>query len=338
MINEAIVKLADGEDLSAAAAEAAMDEIMGGACTQNQIAAFLTALAIKAPTIAEITACAKGMRSHAVKLLNDRPVLEIVGTGGDRANSFNISTVAAIVVSAGGVPVAKHGNRAATSRCGTADCLEALGAAIDLPPEKSEQVLDALDFCFMFAQNYHLSMKYVAPVRRELPIPTVFNILGPLTNPAGATMQLMGVYDESLVAPLARVLSNLGVTRAMVVYGRDGLDEISASAPTTVCEVTDGRFTNYTLHPEDYGMALCRKQDLAGGSPAENAAIARSVLAGEPGARRNAVLLNAGAGIHIATGEPLADAIEKAAALIDSGAAAGQLADFVALTNALKEA
>ncbi|WP_455129677.1 anthranilate phosphoribosyltransferase [Pseudoramibacter alactolyticus] len=338
MIDEAIVKLVDGEDLSGAVAEAAMDEIMGGRCTQNQIAAFLTALTIKEATITEITACAKGMRSHAVKLLNDQPVLEIVGTGGDRANSFNISTVAAIVVSAGGVPVAKHGNRAATSRCGTADCLEALGAAIDLPPEKSEQVLDALGFCFMFAQNYHLSMKYVAPVRKELPIPTVFNILGPLTNPAGATMQLMGVYDESLVEPLARVLSNLGVTRAMVVYGWDGLDEISASSPTTVCEVIDGRFTSYTIHPEDYGIALCRKQDLMGGTPAENAVIARSVLAGEAGARRNAVLLNAGAGIHIATGEPLANAIKKAAALIDSGAAAKQLDDFVALTSGLKGA
>lgn len=334
MINEAIVKLADGKDLSPEMAEGAMDEIMSGVCTQNQIAAFLTALAIKGANIDEITACAKGMRAHAVRLLNDKPVLEIVGTGGDKANSFNISTVSAFVVSSGGVAVAKHGNRAATSKCGTADCLEALGAKIDLPPEKSQIILDKLGFCFMFAQNYHLSMKYVAPVRRELPIPTIFNILGPLTNPAGASMQLMGVYDESLVEPLARVLNNLGVRRGMVVYGKDCLDEISVSAPTAVCEIADGQYTSYVINPEDYGISLCDKQDLVGGEPAENAAIARAILSGaDKGPKRDAVLINAGAGLHIATGKPLADCIKEAGELIDSGKALKQLDDFVEMTN-----
>lgn len=334
MINEAIVKLVDGKDLSAQMAEGAMDEIMSGVCTQNQIAAFLTALAIKGATIEEITACAKGMRNHAVRLLNDQPVLEIVGTGGDKANSFNISTVAAIVVSSAGVAVAKHGNRAATSKCGTADCLEALGAKIDLPPEKSKLILDKLNFCFMFAQNYHLSMKYVAPVRKELPIPTIFNILGPLTNPAGASIQLMGVYDESLVEPLARVLSNLGVRRGMVVYGQDCLDEISVSAPTTVCEINDGQYESYVIHPEDYGISLCKKSDLVGGAPAENAAIARHILDGSDcGPKRDAVIINAAAGLHIATEKPLADCIAQANDLIDSGRAQKQLDDFVRMTN-----
>ena len=225
MIKEAIIKLAAKENMSGVMAEQAMDEIMSGQATPVQMSAFLTALSVKGATIEEITACARGMRNHCVKLLNDQDVLEIVGTGGDKANSFNISTVSALVVSAAGVPVAKHGNRAATSKCGAADVLEALGVKIDLAPEKSAEILKKINLCFMFAQNYHLSMKYVAPVRKELPIPTVFNILGPLTNPAGASMQLMGVYEEGLVEPLARVLRNLGVTRAMVVYGQDGLDD-----------------------------------------------------------------------------------------------------------------
>ena len=278
MIKEAIIKLSNKENLTREMAEQSMDEIMSGQATPVQMSAFLIALSMKGETIEEITACAKGMRNHCVKLLNDQEVLEIVGTGGDKANSFNISTVSALVVSAAGVPVAKHGNRAATSKCGAADVLEALGVKIDLAPEKSSELLKKINICFMFAQNYHLSMKYVAPVRRELPVPTVFNILGPLTNPAGASMQLMGVYEEALVEPMARVLNNLGVTRAMVVYGQDGLDEISVSAPTTVCEVRDGSYSSYILRPEQFGMEQCLKSELVGGTPAENAGIAREIL------------------------------------------------------------
>lgn len=333
MIKEAIVKLAEKENLSGSMAEQAMDEIMSGQATPVQMSAFLVALSMKGATIEEITACARGMRNHCVKLLNDQDVLEIVGTGGDKANSFNISTISALVVSAAGVPVAKHGNRAATSKCGAADVLEALGVKIDLAPEKSAEILKRLNLCFMFAQNYHLSMKYVAPVRRELPIPTVFNILGPLTNPAGASMQLMGVYEEGLVEPLARVLRNLGVTRAMVVFGQDGLDEISASSPTTVCEVREKEFASYVLTPEQFGMERCRKEELTGGTPEENAEIARRILNGEKGPKRNAVVLNSAAALHITKGISMEDAVVQVQELIDSGKAREQLEAFIALSN-----
>ena len=333
MIKEAIVKLAEKENLSGSMAEQAMDEIMSGQATPVQMSAFLVALSMKGATIEEITACAKGMRNHCVKLLNDQDVLEIVGTGGDRANSFNISTISALVVSAAGVPVAKHGNRAATSKCGAADVLEALGVKIDLAPEKSAELLKRLNICFMFAQNYHLSMKYVAPVRRELPIPTVFNILGPLTNPAGASMQLMGVYEEGLVEPLARVLRNLGVTRAMVVFGQDGLDEISASSPTTVCEVREKEFASYVLTPEQFGMERCRKEELTGGTPEENAEIARRILNGEKGPKRNAVVLNSAAALHITKGISMEDAVVQVQELIDSGKAREQMEAFITLSN-----
>ena len=333
MIKEAIVKLAEKENLSGSMAEQAMDEIMSGQATPVQMSAFLVALSMKGATIEEITACAKGMRNHCVKLLNDQDVLEIVGTGGDRANSFNISTISALVVSAAGVPVAKHGNRAATSKCGAADVLEALGVKIDLAPEKSAELLKRLNICFMFAQNYHLSMKYVAPVRRELPIPTVFNILGPLTNPAGASMQLMGVYEEGLVEPLARVLRNLGVTRAMVVFGQDGLDEISASSPTTVCEVREKEFASYVLTPEQFGMERCRKEELTGGTPEENAEIARRILNGEKGPKRNAVVLNSAAALHITKGISMEDAVVQVQDLIDSGKAREQMEAFITLSN-----
>lgn len=333
MIKEAIVKLAEKENLSGSMAEQAMDEIMSGQATPVQMSAFLAALSMKGATIEEITACARGMRNHCVKLLNDQDVLEIVGTGGDKANSFNISTISALVVSAAGVPVAKHGNRAATSKCGAADVLEALGVKIDLAPEKSAEILKRLNLCFMFAQNYHLSMKYVAPVRRELPIPTVFNILGPLTNPAGASMQLMGVYEEGLVEPLARVLRNLGVTRAMVVFGQDGLDEISASSPTTVCEVREKEFASYVLTPEQFGMERCRKEELTGGTPEENAEIARRILNGEKGPKRNAVVLNSAAALHITKGISMEDAVVQVQELIDSGKAREQMEAFIALSN-----
>ena len=278
MIREAIIKLSKKEDLTYQEAYECMNEIMDDQASDIQKAAYLTALSLKGETIDEITASAKGMREHCVKLLNDQDVLEIVGTGGDGSNSFNISTTSSIVIASGGVKVAKHGNRAASSKSGAADCLEALGVDITINEKRSKELLNDINICFLFAQNYHLAMKYVAPVRKELGIRTVFNILGPLTNPAGATYQVMGVYDESLVEPLAQVLSNLGVKRAMVVYGRDGLDEISASNETFVCEINDGQFETYTISPEQFGLQRCLKDELVGGTPKENAQITRDVL------------------------------------------------------------
>ncbi len=334
MINEAIIKLAAKEDLSYEMAMGAMDEIMGGEATPVQMSAFLTAMSMKGETIEEITACAAGMRKHCVRLLNDMDLLEIVGTGGDHSNSFNISTTASVIVSAAGVPVAKHGNRAASSKSGAADCLEALGVKISLTPEQSREILDKINLCFLFAQNYHLSMKYVAPVRKELGIRTIFNILGPLTNPAGASMQLMGVYEEALVEPMAKVLMNLGVKKGMVVYGQDCLDEISLSAPTTVGEFRNGSFRKYVITPEDYGFERCKKEDLQGGTPEENAAITRAILQGEKGPKRNAVVLNAAAGLMIGKdGMDLREAIREIEQVIDSGKAAEQLEKFIKLSN-----
>ncbi len=334
MIKEAIAQAAARKNLSYEMAEAVMDEIMGGKATEIQMAAFLTAMAVKGETIEEITAAATGMRKHCVKVLNELDILEIVGTGGDMSNSFNISTTAAIVVSAAGIPVAKHGNRAATSKSGTADCFERLGVNISVSPERSLAILKEIGLCFLFAQNYHLSMKYVAPVRKELPVRTIFNILGPLVNPAGANMELLGVYAEELVKPLAEVMSNLGVKRGFVVYGQDGFDEISASAPTSVCEIKDGFFKYFVIQPEDFGMTRCDKQELTGGTPEENARITREILSGAKGAKRNAVLLNAGAAVHIAMPElTMADGIALAAELIDSGKATRQLERFVELSH-----
>ena len=290
MIREAIMKLSRKEDLTYQEAEEVMNEIMEGRATDVQMSAYLTALSLKGETIDEITASAAGMRAHCVKLLHDVEALEIVGTGGDGANSFNISTTSAMVIAAGGVPVAKHGNRAASSKCGAADVLEALGVKITLLPERSAKLLTQDNICFLFAQNYHIAMKYVAPIRKELGIRTVFNILGPLSNPAGANMELMGVYEEELVEPLAQVMAKLGVRRGMVVYGQDKLDEISMSAPTTVCEIRDGWFQSYEITPEQFGYSRCRKEELTGGTPQENAQITRAILDGsEKGAKRCAV-------------------------------------------------
>ena len=300
MIKEAILKLAKKEDLTYEMAEAVMNEIMSGEATPVQMSAYLTALSIKGETIDEITASAAGMRAHCIKLLHNMDVLEIVGTGGDGSNSFNISTTSSLVIAAAGVPVAKHGNRAASSKSGAADVLEALGVNISIPPEKSAQLLKDISICFLFAQNYHVAMKYVAPIRKELGIRTVFNILGPLSNPAGANMELMGVYDESLVEPLAQVMAKLGVSRGMVVYGKDSLDEISMCAPTAVCEIKDGWFQSYELTPEQFGYERCDKSQLTGGSPQENAEITKAILEGrEKGAKRQAVCLNAGAALYI---------------------------------------
>lgn len=336
MIREAIMKVVNKENLTFEEAEQVMDEIMGGEASQIQMSAFLTALAMKGETIDEITACAAGMRRHCIKLLQDRDVLEIVGTGGDHANSFNISTTSSIVVSAAGIPVAKHGNRAASSKSGAADVLEALGVNITLEPEKSRRILDEINLCFLFAQNYHIAMKYVAPVRRELGIRTVFNVLGPLANPAGANMELMGVYNEALVKPMAQVLANLGVKKAMVVFGQDGLDEISMSAPTTVCELRNGTFKDYVLTPEDLGMTRCRKEDLAGGTPAENAQITRDILNGAKGPKTDAVLFNSAAAVYLAKdGITMQEALEEVREVIASGKAAKQLEAFAILSNML---
>lgn len=334
MIREAIISLGNKEDLSYDTAKLVMDEIMGGQASDIQLSAYLTALAMKGETIDEITGSAEGMRAHCIRLLHDMDVLEIVGTGGDQSNSFNISTTSALVISAGGVPVAKHGNRAASSKCGAADVLEALGVNITIPPEKSTDLLNKINICFLFAQNYHLSMKYVAPVRRELGIRTIFNILGPLTNPAGASMQVMGVYEEALVEPLARVLSKLGVKSAMVVYGQDVLDEISMSAPTTVCEVKDGEYRSYVIEPEQFGYAKCGKEELAGGTPQENAAITKAILDGEAGPKRNAVALNAGAGLYVAgKAASLEEGVRMAEKLIDTGVAKARLDEFIKMSN-----
>lgn len=335
MIKEAILKLAKKQDLSYEEAEAVMNEIMSGEATPVQMSAYLTALSLKGETIEEITASAAGMRAHCIKLLHEMDVLEIVGTGGDGANSFNISTTSSLVIAAAGVPVAKHGNRAASSKSGAADVLEALGVKITLSPERSAEILEKINICFLFAQNYHIAMKYVAPIRKELGIRTVFNILGPLSNPAGANMELMGVFDEALVEPLAQVMSKLGVVRGMVVYGQDRLDEISMSAPTTVCEIKDGTFTSYELTPEQFGYARCEKGALTGGTPLENAAITRAILTGEEkGAKRQAVCLNAGASLYIAGKADTIDAgVRMAEELIDSGAALKKLEEFIEETN-----
>lgn len=334
MIKEAIAALAKGQNLSYEEAEKVMDEIMSGQATPVQMSAFLVAMSMKGETIEEITACAAGMRKHCIRLLHQMDVLEIVGTGGDGANSFNISTVSSLVISAAGVPVAKHGNRAASSKCGAADVLEALGVKITISPEKSREILEKIGLCFLFAQNYHISMKYVAPVRKELSIRTIFNILGPLVNPAGANMELLGVYDEALVVPLANVLKNLGVKNAMVVYGQDCLDEISISAPTTVCEVRDGKLKSFVITPEQFGFERCKKEDLEGGTPEENAAIARAVLEGEKGPKRDAVLLNSAAALFIAKkAKTMEEGIAMAKEIIDSGLAKKQLEAFISLSN-----
>lgn len=335
MIQEAIGTLVNKEDLSYDTAAAVMDEIMSGTATDAQKAAFLTAMHMKGETIDEITACAAIMRKHCGTFEYNVPeVIDIVGTGGDCAGTFNISTLASIVASAAGAKVAKHGNRAASSKCGTADVLEELGVKLDADASVSAKALEEIGLCFLFAQKYHTAMRFVGGVRKEIKIPTVFNLLGPLSNPAKANLQLLGVYDKSLVKPLATVLSNLGVKRCMVVYGNDGLDEISMSDTTTVCECMDGNLKEYQLDPTAYGFTLCKKEDLVGGTPAENAAIAKAILAGEKGPKRDAVVLNAGAALHITNQVSLEEGIRMAKEAIDSGKAKEQLDTFIAMTNA----
>ena len=337
MIKEAIIKIVNKEDLTYDEAYAVMSEIMSGDTTPTQNAAFLAALSTKstkAETIVEMAGCAAAMRDHATRVDTGMDIFEIVGTGGDGSQSFNISTTAALVAASGGMKVAKHGNRAASSKCGTADCLEALGVNIEQSPEQCVTLLKEVGMCFFFAQKYHASMKYVGAIRKELGFRTVFNILGPLTNPGRPKLQILGVYDESLVAPLAQVLMNLGVERGMVVYGQEKLDEISLSAPTTVCEFKDGWSKSYVIQPEQFGMERCRKEDLVGGTPVENAAITRAVLGGVPGPKRNAVLLNAGASLYLGgKADTMADGVRLAGDLIDSGKAMETLEKLIAVSN-----
>lgn len=337
MIKEAIEKIVNKQDLSYEEAYTVMNEIMGGETSPTQNAAFLASLSTKsakAETTDEIAGCAAAMRDHATKVETNMDVFEIVGTGGDNAHSFNISTTAALVAAAGGMKVAKHGNRAASSKCGTADCLEALGVNINQSPEKCVESLREAGMCFFFAQKYHTSMKYVGAIRKELGFRTVFNILGPLTNPSMPTMQLLGVYDEYLVLPLAQVLISLGVKRGMVVYGQDKLDEISLSAPTTVCEIKDGWYKLYTITPEQFGLQRCTKDELKGGIPKENAAITRAILNGEKGVKRDAVLLNAGASLYIGgKADSIANGIKLAAEIIDSGKAMETLNKLIEISN-----
>ena len=337
MIKEAIVKIVNKEDLTYNEAYTVMNEIMSGKTTPTQNAAFLAALSTKsarAETTDEIAGCAAAMREHAVKVDTGMDIFEIVGTGGDNAHSFNISTTSALVAAAGGMKVAKHGNRAASSQCGTADCLEALGVNIQQSPARCVELLNEVGICFFFAQKYHTSMKYVGAIRKELGFRTVFNILGPLTNPGSPAMQLLGVYDEYLVEPLAQVLVSLGVKKGMVVYGQDKLDEISLSAPTKICEIKDGWFKTGVITPEQFGLTRCTKDDLKGGSPAENAAITRAILNGGKGPKRDAVLMNAGAALYIGGKAPDMQAgIRLATELIDSGKALATLEKFIEVSN-----
>ena len=337
MIKEAIVKIVSKEDLTYEEAYTVMNEIMSGETTATQNAAFLAALSTKsarAETTDEIAGCAAAMRAHATKVETGMDVFEIVGTGGDNAQSFNISTTSALIAAAGGMKVAKHGNRAASSLCGTADCLEALGVNISQSPAKCVELLKEVGMCFFFAQKYHTSMKYVGAIRKELGFRTVFNILGPLTNPASPAMQLLGVYDGYLAEPLTRVLTSLGVKRGMVVYGQDKLDEISLSSPTTICEIKDGWYKTYVIAPEDFGFERCKKEDLKGGTPAENAQITLDILNGVKGHKRNAVLLSAGAALYIGgKAKDVKEGVVLAAELIDSGKALATLQNFIEFSN-----
>lgn len=334
MIQEAIYQVINRQDLSLEQTKTVMEEIMEGRATNAQIGSFLTAMRMKGETIEEITACAAVMREKCTKIKPERDVLDIVGTGGDEAYTFNISTVSSFVVSAGGIPVAKHGNRSVSSKCGSADLLEALGINITLGADQSAEILDKIGICFMFAPTYHTSMKYAAPVRKELSVRTIFNILGPLANPAGANMQLLGVYDENLVEPLARVLANLGVKRAMVVHGHDGLDEVTLCDTTTVCEVNNGKLNSFFLSPGQLGFGKCRPEELVGGGPEENAKIAHEILSGVKGPKRDVVVLNAALCLYMSYNQvTLRECVKTAEKLIDSGAAREQLDRFVKISN-----
>lgn len=334
MIKQAIYQLLNGEDMTRTEAREVMKQVMQGEAASSQVGALLAALRMKGETIDEITACAEIMREKSLKIIPKNDVLDIVGTGGDELYSFNISTVSAFVAAAAGVSVAKHGGRSVSSKCGSADLLEELGVNINLSAEQSQQVLERTNMCFMHAQVYHTAMKHVAPIRKELGVRTIFNILGPLANPAGATYQLLGVYDENLVEPLARVLLNLGVKRAMVVHGHDGLDEVSLSGTTTICEVAQGKLNSYFISPEQFGLERASLEEIIGGDPKTNAQIARNILAGNKGPHRDIVILNAACCIYMFQNQvTMRECVRIAAEVIDKGAALAKLKEFIAVTN-----
>lgn len=335
MIKQAIQEVLNGKDLDFETTKAVMNEMMDGTATQAQMGALLAILRMKGETVDEITACATVMREKGMKINPVRKVIDIVGTGGDGVGTFNISTTSAFIVAAGGVPVAKHGNRGVSSKSGAADVLECLGINLNLSPEQSNKILEQSNICFMFAQLYHSSMKYAAPVRKEMGVRTIFNVLGPLSNPAGATMQLMGVYDRKLVKPLAQVLSNLGVVRGLAVSGSDGMDEVTLTGETYVCEIRHGKLTTYDITPEQFGFRRCNLQDLTGGTPEDNAQITRDILSGkETGPKRDVVVLNAAMALYLGIDNcTVAECIQKAKELIDNGKAAAKLAEFSRLTN-----
>lgn len=335
MIKEAIEKLVNKQDLTFDEAKEVMNEIMSGETPDILISAYLVALRMKGETIEEISGSARGMRDNGTKLLHDMDVIEIVGTGGDKANTFNISTTSAFVAAAAGCKVAKHGNRGVSSKSGAADVLEALGANITVAPEKSKELLDKVGFCFLFAQKYHPAMRFVGPVRGELRLRTIFNVLGPLTNPAGASMEIIGVYEEELVELIAKVLLNLGVKKGMVVFGQDTMDEITPSAKTTVCEIRNGETKSYEINPEEYGISICKKSDLEGGDGTENAQVTKDILSGKlQGPKRDAVLLNAGACIYVQNDDlTYEEAINIARETIDSGKAKEKLQDYIEESN-----
>lgn len=335
MIKNAIQTVINGKDLDFETAKAVMNAMMDGTATQAQIGALLTGLRMKGETVEEITACATVMREKGLKINPVRNVIDIVGTGGDGTNTFNISTTSAFVIAAGGVPVAKHGNRGVSSKSGAADVLECLGINLNLTPEQSEENLKKSNICFMFAQLYHTSMKYAAPVRKEMGVRTIFNVLGPLANPAGATMQLMGVYDRKLVEPLAQVLSNLGVVRGLAVSGSEGMDEVTLTGETYVCEIRNGKLTSYEITPEQFGLSRCTLEDLVGGSPEENAQITVDILTGkERGPKRDVVVLNSAMALYLGIDNcTVSECIKMAQDIIDSGKAAAKLEEFRKLTN-----
>ena len=335
MIQKAIKEVLEGKDLDFETTRTVMHQIMDGTATPAQMGALLAGLRMKGETVEEITACATAMREKGMKINPVRNVIDIVGTGGDGTNTFNISTTAAFVIAAGGVPVAKHGNRGVSSKSGAADVLEHLGINLHLTPAQSELVLEKSNMCFMFAQIYHSSMKYAAPVRKEMGVRTIFNVLGPLCNPAGATMQLMGVYDHKLVEPLAQVLSNLGVVRGVVVSGSDGMDEVTLTGETHVCEIRHGTLMPYSISPEQFGFQPCQLQDLSGGTPEDNARITVDILAGkERGPRRDVVVLNSALGLYLGIDNcSIEDCLVMAQELIDSGKALAKLEEVRRLTN-----
>lgn len=335
MIQYAIKEVLSGKNLDFDTSKKVMQEMMDGTATQAQMGAFLAALSMKGETVDEITACAEVMRENGLKINPVRNVIDIVGTGGDGVGTFNISTTSAFVIAAGGVPVAKHGNRGVSSKSGAADVLECLGINLNLTPEHSEEILNKSNICFMFSQIYHTSMKHAAPVRKEMGVRTIFNILGPLASPASAKMQLMGVYDGKLVEPLSKVLVNLGVVRGLVVNGSDGMDEVTLTGSTRVCEIRYGELTEYEITPDQLGFKSCNLSDLVGGSPEENARITENILSGrERGPKRDVVVLNSAMALYLGIDDcTVLDCIKMAENIIDSGKALAKLEEFKKLTN-----